>query len=432
MSYDEDPAGEDQPYDIQDSDEIDNGIERGLVELTVDVNNDDRADLSVGVATEDLDGDEIADAALVRTDDATLVFYDADGDTEVDVVVKVSDAGEQTGWQRGPDGEWVEGELDDGEGQTTAPEESVEPTEPAPEILIDGNGDNQADVSAGPATLDADGDGRLDTAIVTTDDGEAFAAYDADGDGLAEQVAEFDPTTGAILSAQVQDASGAWTELAAEETVFVTEAAPANTDQPTSDPVPDGQAPMIMIDADGDQQGDIEAGRATVDVDQDGTLDAAVTVEGDATYLSYDSDGDGLADEVGKFDTATGELLDLREQNDAGQWVAAPGVESDQPDAAPVEVPAEFRTDPPPTDSPAYFTWQAGENIKTTAAELWSMAHPGVPWPADDAGQAYHPYVVLGILANDESVDSQISDVARNGQDSWDKVADIAINGPRD
>jgi hypothetical protein len=136
------------------------------------------------------DGDN--DTAIVQTDDGGQVaFTDSDNDGDADVAVELDDKGNVVGAARYDDarGEWIPvdpktGNPTDG---TTAQNTGNETTSTGQEIMVDVPEESE-DMSAGAATADLNKDGKNDTAVVKSEDGDVFAFTDTDGDGDADQM----------------------------------------------------------------------------------------------------------------------------------------------------------------------------------------------------------------------------------------------------
>lgn len=155
--------------------------------------------------------------------------------------------------------------------------------------------------------IDFDHDGVYDTVRLDNADGTITAYGDADGDGQADhylhtdahgdviQEATYDPSTGSWAASHDGDTSGSQTETA--------------------------QSGDITVDT---EDGAVDAGRATVDSDHDGTADTAVTTDTQGnTVLLTDADGDGKAD-VETVVAPSGETHTY-EHTGPGQWTETTG-----------------------------------------------------------------------------------------------------------
>lgn len=190
-----------------------------------------------------------------------------------------------------------------------------------------------------PATLDTDHDGRADSAVLGTDDGNQVIVTDSDHDGVADRAVLIDAHGNVVDSATFDEASGHWHH--ADEPAGT---GSGHTTQPSTDsdkrspeatgPVagassapdhgnsvspagPHRSGPQIEVDAAGNHA----QVAATLDTDHDGRPDTAVVDGGDGTSVAFtDTDHDGRADEAalvsGGHVTETA-YIDPR----SGQWV---------------------------------------------------------------------------------------------------------------
>jgi hypothetical protein len=136
------------------------------------------------------DGDN--DTAIVQTDDGGQVaFTDSDNDGDADTAIELDDKGNVVGAARYDDarGEWVAVDPKTGNptDSTTAQNTGNETTSSGQDITVDVPEESE-DMSAGAATVDMDRDGKNDTAVVKSEDGDVFAFTDTDGDGDADQM----------------------------------------------------------------------------------------------------------------------------------------------------------------------------------------------------------------------------------------------------
>lgn len=131
-------------------------------------------------ANYDLDGDGIDDAAVVVSDDGHVAYVDENADGRADLMQTANADGavvEQARFQA-ETGDWV-GES------PAAPHGPPEERGGDPVVVETVMGE----LRLGPATEDTDGNGRADTAVVTTGTGTVLAT-DVDGDGSADQLVE--------------------------------------------------------------------------------------------------------------------------------------------------------------------------------------------------------------------------------------------------
>ena len=147
-------------------------------------------------------------------------------------------------------------------------------------------GDDGQHHEVGEPTLDIDGDGRADSAIVRHTDGSVTLYSDLNGDGHTEQVTQVDPS-GSVLVA-VTDEHGEW-QLAATGHVdsdgrLVQDSAGTGAVDDTSDPGTGAQHLGMTLSADG---ADHDLGAPTADVAGAGTLDTVVDHRADGTLVAY-------------------------------------------------------------------------------------------------------------------------------------------------
>jgi hypothetical protein len=161
-----------------------------------------------------------------------------------------------------------------------------------------------ADYSA-EVNYDIDHDGVNDTAIIEHDDGTAQAFGDTDHDGVADHYAVLDGEGKVVDMATYDQASGQWVEAGGTGGT-----GDGGGDQQT------GAGGTIHADM---PNGEVEAGPATIDTDQDGHLDTAVVQTQDGGTIAFtDKDGDGEADIAVEID-ANGQSTTY-EHTGAGEW----------------------------------------------------------------------------------------------------------------
>ncbi|MCE7005176.1 hypothetical protein LWC34_20435 [Kibdelosporangium philippinense] len=141
----------------------------------------------------DINKDGTNDTAIVTTDDGGQVaFTDSDKDGDADVAVELDDKGNVVGAARYDEasGEWVP--IDPKTGDATGEESSAAgegtPAASATGDIIVDVPDDPEDMSAGAATVDMNKDGKNDTAVVQSENGDVYAFTDSDGDGEADQM----------------------------------------------------------------------------------------------------------------------------------------------------------------------------------------------------------------------------------------------------
>jgi uncharacterized protein DUF6802 len=156
---------------------------------------------------------------------------------------------------------------------------------------------------------DVNHDGHNDTAVVQTDDGGAVAFTDADGDGKADVAVEVDDHGNVVGAARYDESSGEWVAVdpkTGEETgsgsgTHSSSADNSNDSGSSSSSHGSGSGSGgedIHVDVP-DQKEDTDVGRATVDMNHDGTNDTVVEKEDDGSVIAFtDTDGDGEADMV--------------------------------------------------------------------------------------------------------------------------------------
>ncbi|MPY77566.1 MAG: hypothetical protein GEV04_03535 [Actinophytocola sp.] len=138
---------------------------------------------------------------------------------------------------------------------------------------------------------DLDSDGHVDTAIVDNADGTHSAYMDEDGDGDADVYMEADEQGNTIAEARFDDESGEW--IAVDPAAQGQGDTTTPTDTQTSESAPGTDKPMTADMP----QGEVEVGPATIDTNDDGVKDTAVTKD-DAgnTFYFTDANSDGEAD----------------------------------------------------------------------------------------------------------------------------------------
>ncbi len=176
----------------------------------------------------------------------------------------------------------------------------------------------------------------------------------------------------------------------------------------------------------------IDAGVPNVDLSGDGVLDTARTVDGDSVMEVSDLDDEPGADRVRiTEDGATTMLVDLDSRT--GQWTPVdglhPGDGAPGGDPAGIEVPDRYRIT---VDETADLATQSLARMQATAADaaadLWSAAYPGTPWPVDDdTGEPYPPRILLGVISADQGLDADVTTVARSVLDSLNRAIESIV-----
>lgn len=150
----------------------------------------------------DLDKDGVNDAAIIQHEDGTgQAFVDSDGDGEADQYAVLDENGKvvQEAVYDEASGAWVEaggGHDDSSDASTSGTMHADMPS---------------GDVEVGPPTIDTNGDGTPDTAVVQTEDGSTIAFTDKDGDGNADIAVETDASGNSTTYEHT--GPGQWTEV---------------------------------------------------------------------------------------------------------------------------------------------------------------------------------------------------------------------------
>lgn len=205
---------------------------------------------------------------------------------------------EHTGDPVGPVGGGLDDGLDNdgtdgsGGGESTATHD----TDPTISVVINGV------PMEGHATLDTDGDGTRDTAIIDLDDGYRAAVTDVTGDGHADRAQLMD-RSGHVVDNQHIDASGNWVDDGNSAGSVGTTGDSGTTTVDHSDPAPaapHGDSTHLTIDYAGQQY----TAEATIDTTGDGRPDSGVLTDpsSGARYVVTDFDGDGRADHITVYD----------------------------------------------------------------------------------------------------------------------------------
>ncbi|ONI72881.1 hypothetical protein ALI144C_43615 [Actinosynnema sp. ALI-1.44] len=163
----------------------------------------------------DLNKDGDNDTAIITGDDGSKVaFTDVDNDGDADVAVEMDEQGNVTGAARYDEasGEWVPVDPKSGGGDDHQSTGSTagQSSSASGDIKVDVPGESQ-DKSAGPATVDMNQDGKNDTAVVKTDDGDTIGFTDRDGDGEADQMTVIESDGSVTISQHTGEDE--WTEV---------------------------------------------------------------------------------------------------------------------------------------------------------------------------------------------------------------------------
>lgn len=171
------------------------------------------------------------------------------------------------------------------------------------------DGDIKVDVGGeeytAEANVDLDEDGIADAVAIHTDTGTTVYA-DTDHDGVADEYAELDAQGHVTTEAHFDAGSHEWVDSGNGGGTGSDTGSQANT----------GGGDDIHVDT---PQGDVDAGHATVDSNNDGVADTAVVDDGHGgKILVTDSNGDGQADVLTQV-SKDGEVT-VSEHSGHGQW----------------------------------------------------------------------------------------------------------------
>lgn len=156
--------------------------------------------------------------------------------------------------------------------------------------------------------LDLDGDGHVDGAVVHNDDGTKSAYVDKDADGDADIYLEADEHGNTVAAARFDEQSGEWVAADPQDTTA--------TSGPADTQTSDDTGKTMTADM---PQGELDVGPATIDTNEDGVNDTAVTKDDKGnTYYFTDANRDGEADYalVVESDGTTAALKHVGD----GQW----------------------------------------------------------------------------------------------------------------
>lgn len=180
--------------------------------MYLDEGGDGNGDIKVTVDHHDYDvqanysshHDGVDDTAMQETDHGYVGFTDSHHEGRADLMTTFDDQGHVTGQARldEPSGEWISVDPNGGDHGDPSGETAHRDAHDMRVDLPDGERD------IGPATEDTDGDGKPDTAVVTTDDGGMILYTDRDGDGEADQSTEVDANGN--VTVKVHEGHGGW------------------------------------------------------------------------------------------------------------------------------------------------------------------------------------------------------------------------------
>jgi hypothetical protein len=163
----------------------------------------------------DVNHDGRNDTAIIHSPGQNEYYTDRDGDGQADELTIFAPDGHLISHEQlGADGHWDEtpyhgmgGAPDAGDGSTAPPPST--PTLPNEgHIAVNYNGTHY---DAGTATMDSNGDGRPDTAIIHSP-GQIEYYIDRDGDGRADELTITTPSGHLISHEQVDPTTGRWRE----------------------------------------------------------------------------------------------------------------------------------------------------------------------------------------------------------------------------
>ncbi|MEJ7651128.1 MAG: hypothetical protein WKF57_19110 [Nakamurella sp.] len=216
---------------------------------------------------------------------------------------------------------------------------------------------------------------------------------------------------------------------------------------PSSDPVPAEPEPQ-RVDSESTPTAEhlaitlsdgtvIDAGVPTLDLfGDDDVPDTVETEEGGATMDVMNTDGKPGADQVLVTEDGVTTMFVERDPQ-TGEWSPVAETQPGDPDSGhgrgdTIEVPARYQV---AIDTSADISVQALTHMNATMAEaaagLWSSAYPGTPWPVDDeTGEPYPPRILLGVIANDEDVASDMKSTALQMVETFDRTTTSIVKQP--
>lgn len=174
-------------------------------------------------------------------------------------------------------------------------------------MYVDDGSSNEGDIKVevdgqeydAQANVDLDDDGIADGVMVHSDTGMTVYS-DSDHDGVADKYAEVDSAGNVTASADFDAGNGQWIDVGSD----------------SGGPSAGGHGADITVDS---ANGEVDAGQATVDSDNDGKPDTAIVDDGHGGRILYtDSDGDGKAD-VSTEMSADGHVT-ISQHTGAGEW----------------------------------------------------------------------------------------------------------------
>jgi hypothetical protein len=304
----------------------------------------------------------------------------------------------------------------------------------------------------GPPTLDLDGNGVPDATVVPGEDGSAYLLMDVTGDNFVDGAMLVD-AQGVVLTAFAIDEQGQVVPVegvagstvdevlsgAQPDQAPADQVVPETAEEPIVDPLEpaaDGQgAPGSRVVLTMGTQV-IDLGPPTLDLSNDGTLDAVVVPDeqGRPAYVVAELSATGESDYVAVLDPDTGELMQEYGYHDGER------VDLGQPgdmEIVPGEAPAEEVTPAPqaapgaeeaavtPTTGPERIvapgaesannpmlamTYQMSQRQYDIASELWFQLTGGEPYPRNEQGQPYGPAMVLSMLVDRPDVSDEYDD----------------------
>lgn len=183
-------------------------------------------------------------------------------------------------------------------------------------MYIEDNGGTDGDIKViadgeeytAEANYDLDDDGIDETAIAATDDGY-IAFSDTDGDGEADLMTQLDEDGDVVGQAKYDSTTGEWVSMDSGSGGF------DDGDDRSRDTM-GGSGESMVVET---EDGMLEVGPATEDLNDDGVADTAVVRDKDGDVVLFtDVDGDGDADMATEI-TSEGEVTIARHTGD-GDW----------------------------------------------------------------------------------------------------------------
>lgn len=198
-----DEAGGPEPEDHT-QEETDDG------QLTVTVDGEDYH----GAPTEDMNQDGSNETILQKTEYGYDQFSDSDGDGQADLYVERDESGKVVSAAEfdPATGDWHAVDPETGEptggGGSEDTDTSGGDTQGGGDMTVD---TRDGETNVGAPTIDSDGDGTKDTAVVKGADGSTAIYTDSNGDGQADLEQKIDAQGNVVISQHTGD--GEWREV---------------------------------------------------------------------------------------------------------------------------------------------------------------------------------------------------------------------------